>query len=218
MKRSLELLAGLLHPADREAVLGDLVESGVSQLNAHLDVAGLVVRRCLPPYASVYDWLGVAVACLVSPLLAGLGAAFFAQVSHEMSSVSTAGIMELFRLSAMLSSVAIAMGQAISSRARTFTALTVIALLLPAICCAFQSHGLQIATLFLFVIPGSCGAWLPIRRRRHEITLLLLTLGTIFSGPSILSDGPALLRASLLSAPALYCWSTRHYGAGHVPA
>jgi hypothetical protein len=43
--------------------------------------------------------------------------------------------------------------------------------------------------------------------------MLLLTL---ILGPPILSDGYTVLNASLLAAPALYCWSIKSFGARHA--
>lgn len=50
--RAIELLALTLAPAEREAVLGDLHESGQSSARSLRDVIGLVLRRSLRPVAS----------------------------------------------------------------------------------------------------------------------------------------------------------------------
>lgn len=44
MRRLIEMLAGWLDSAEREAVLGDLVESGKSDGQAMRDLLGLVAR------------------------------------------------------------------------------------------------------------------------------------------------------------------------------
>ena len=47
-QRLLEVLAGLLEPEEREAVLGDLEESNKSSYTSLRDLAGLVIRRQMP--------------------------------------------------------------------------------------------------------------------------------------------------------------------------
>jgi hypothetical protein len=65
MTRSLEALARLLPREDREAILGDICESGLSNLSAYFDLSALIWRRCLPPYAGVGDWVCIAFAALI---------------------------------------------------------------------------------------------------------------------------------------------------------
>jgi len=91
MTRSLEALARLLPCEDREAILGDICESGLSNLDAGLELLALIVRRCLPPYAGVGDWVCIAFAAIISPLLVGLSVALFAQASREIHAGSFSG-------------------------------------------------------------------------------------------------------------------------------
>jgi len=212
MTRSLEVLAWLLPGEDREAILGDLCESGLSNLNAHLDLAALICRRCLPPYSGVGDWACIAVAPVISPLLVGLGVTLSAQASQQIHAASFSGIVELLRLSALLWAASLGVGIAAISRARTMAVLTAIAMLAPAIACAFQYHGqaLQMGFLFLFTIPAIYGAWIGYRKRHYRRAwLVAIPLLALILGPPILSHGYTVLNASLLAAPALYCWTIR---------
>ncbi|HWH60674.1 MAG TPA: hypothetical protein VN682_23815 [Terriglobales bacterium] len=219
MTRSLEALARLLPREDREAILGDICESGLSNLNAHLDLSALIWRRCLPPYAGVGDWACIAFAAIISPLVVGLSVALSAQASREIHAGSFLGVVELLRLSALLWAASLGIGIAAVSRARNITVLTAIAILAPAIGCAFQYHGpgLQMGFLFLFAIPTIYGAWIGYRKRHYQrawlIAMLLLAL---IPGPPILSHGYTMLNASLLLAPALYCWSIESVGGYHA--
>jgi hypothetical protein len=223
MTRSLEALARLLPREDREAILGDICESGLSNLSAHFDLSALIWRRCLPPYAGVGDWVCIAFAALISPLLVGLSVALSAQASREIHAGSFSGMVELLRLSALLWAASLGIGIAAMYRARNMAVLTTIAILVPAIACALRYHGSgsQIVSLFLFAIPTIYGAWIGDRKRHDQrvwlIAMLLLTLIllTLMLGPPILSDGYKILNASLLAAPALYCW-IKFFGARHA--
>src|SRR5450432_3569176 len=182
MTRSLEALARLLPREDREALLGDICESGLSNLRAYFDLSALLWRRCLPPYAGPGDWLCIAVAALISPLLVGLSVALSAQASCEIHAGSFLGIVELLRLSALLWVASVGVGIAAMSRARIMAVLTTVAILAPTIACAFRNHGSasQMGSLFLFAIPTSYGAWLGYRNIHYQsvwlISMLLLTM------------------------------------------
>lgn len=216
MTRSLEALARLLPCEDREAILGDICESGLSNLDAGLELLTLIARRCLPPYAGVGDWVCIAFAAIISPLLVGLSVALFAQASREIHTGSFSGAVELLRLGVLLWAASLCVGIAAMSRARNMVVLMTIAILAPAIACAFQYHGsdLQMGSLFLFAIPTIYGAWIEYPGGHYQRVWLVATLLlTLVVGPPILSGGYAMLNASLLAAPALYCWSIRSYGA-----
>ena len=219
MTRSLEALARLLPSEDREAILGDICESGLSNLNAHLDLSALIWRRCLPPYAGIRDWACIAFAAIISPLLVGLSVALSAQASRQIHAGSFLGVVELLRLGALLWAASLGVGIAATSRPRNMAALTAIAVLAPAIACAFQYRGpgLQMAFLFLFAIPTIYGAWIGYRKKHHQRVWLIATLLlTLILGPPILIHGYTMLNASLLLAPALYCWSIQRFGARHA--
>ena len=55
-------------------------------------------------------------------------------------------------------------------------------------------------------------------RKRHyqRVWLISMLLLTLILGPPILTDGYTMLNASLLAAPALYCWSIKSFGARHA--
>ena len=223
MTRSLEALARLLPREDREAILGDICESELSHLDAALELLALLIRRCLPPYVGVDDWIYIAFAAIISPLLVGLSVALSVQASREIHAGSFSGIIELLRLSVLLWAASICVGIAAMSRARHMAVLMAIALLAPAIACAFRCHGsgLQMGSLFPFAIPTIYGAWIGYRKRHYRrdwsIPMLLLALIlTLIVGPPILSDGHTMLNASLLAAPALSCWWSKSFGARHV--
>jgi hypothetical protein len=219
MTRSLEALARLLPREDREAILGDICESELSNLNAHFDLSALIWRRCLPPYAGVGDWICVAVAATLSPQLVGLSVALSTQVSREIQAGSFLGIVELLRLSALLWAASLSVGIAAMSRPRTIAVLATIAILVPAIACALQFHGsvLQMGSLFLFAVPTIYGVWIGYRQRHyHHVGIVLMLLLTLILGPSIFSHGYTMLNASLLAAAPIYCWSIKSVGARHA--
>jgi hypothetical protein len=55
-----EMLARLLEPTEREAVLGDLAETGETGARAIRDLAGLVIRRQAAPWRDWRPWLATA--------------------------------------------------------------------------------------------------------------------------------------------------------------
>lgn len=57
--RLVEVLARLLKPGEREAVLGDLLETGEGGWRGLLDVLGLVIRRQSSPWKNWQPWLAV---------------------------------------------------------------------------------------------------------------------------------------------------------------
>jgi hypothetical protein len=219
MTRSLEALARLLPHEDREAILGDICESGLSNLNAHFDLSALIWRRCLPPYAGVGDWICIAVAAIISPLLVGLSLALSTQASREIQAGSFLGMVELLRLCALLWAASLSVGIAAMSRARTIAVFETIAILVPAIACGLQYHGsgLQMGSLFLFAIPTIYGAWIGYRQRHyHRVGIVLMLLLTLMLGPSIISHGYTMLNALLLAAAPIYCCSIKSVGARHA--
>jgi hypothetical protein len=66
-----DLLSRTLAPAEREAVLGDLAESGDSGVRALSSVFGLVIRRQAAPWSGWRPWLGLLGLALPSGLLLG---------------------------------------------------------------------------------------------------------------------------------------------------
>jgi hypothetical protein len=219
MTRPLEAFARLLPREDREAILGDICESGLSNLSAYFDLSALIWRRCLPPYAGPGGWVCIAVAALISPLLVGLSVALSAQASREIHASSFLGIVELLRLSALLWAASLGVGIAAMSRARIMAVLATIAILAPAIVCAlrYRGSGSQMVSLFLFAIPTIYGAWMGYRKSHcQRVWLISMLLLTLILGPPILSDGYTMLNASLLAAPAMYCWSIKSFGASHA--
>lgn len=59
MNRLIALMVKTLDPAEREAVLGDLSESGLSANRAFVQVAGLVLRRQLLIWTEWRPWVGL---------------------------------------------------------------------------------------------------------------------------------------------------------------
>jgi hypothetical protein len=76
--RPVELAAQLLDPGEREAVLGDLRELGVSQGRALGEILGLAARRQAALWANCRPWLGLLVLILPLSLLLSVMARFAA--------------------------------------------------------------------------------------------------------------------------------------------
>lgn len=76
--RSVELAAQLLDPGEREAVLGDLRELGVSQGRALGEILGLAARRQVALWANCRPWLSLLLLILPLSLLLSVKAKFAA--------------------------------------------------------------------------------------------------------------------------------------------
>jgi hypothetical protein len=76
--RPAELAAQLLDPGDREAVLGDLRELGVSQAGALREILGLAARRQAALWANCLPWLSLFALILPLSLLLSVMAKFAA--------------------------------------------------------------------------------------------------------------------------------------------
>ena len=79
--RPTELAAQLLDPREREAVLGDLRELGVSQSRALGEILGLAARRQAALWANCRPWLTLLLLILPLSLLLSVKARFAAQES-----------------------------------------------------------------------------------------------------------------------------------------
>jgi len=72
MRRVRELLATLLEPREREAVMGDVAEAGLSGWSALRDVGGVVARRQAQLFQHPRDWVMLLACCGVAWLLGDL--------------------------------------------------------------------------------------------------------------------------------------------------
>jgi hypothetical protein len=85
MSRLMDILSRALEPDERDAVRGDLAESGVTGGAALLDVVGLVIRRQAELWKDWHPWLALAgLVGVAATLLSGLAFQFDGEILMQV--------------------------------------------------------------------------------------------------------------------------------------
>lgn len=166
--RWVEVAARLLEPGEREAVVGDLLESGEGAWTGLLDILGLVTRRQLLPWKSWQPWLaafGLALPC--SFLLMGISVSVSSMgvrlAESALLSGSTQGLHDVFLGllcgGLLLAGCSWACGFVIGSLARRTLWVSIA---LSCVACSdcfvrFREPSLSRFCLFLFLLPAIFG-------------------------------------------------------------
>jgi hypothetical protein len=190
-----ESAAQLLKRDEREAVLGDLAESGEGLWQGIAGVCGLVVRRHASLWRSWRPWLasfGLTLPC--SFLLIGASVS----VSWTIRGMMLAGVSEdkvwpLVGRTPLLFLVAWAMGfLAGSLSSRTLWASACLTLL-PCLFCfsRFGQQALPSVILLVFLPPAVLGAWQGVRQIRvaHGTAMALAVASTALALSTLSSHG-----------------------------
>lgn len=211
MNRLLLFLSRLLPREDREVVLGDICESGLTTHEAFLDLLGLLIRRTVDPFGHWRAWVCLVVAPLLSLLLIGVSVSLAELVCRHIhhGDLSLLIVLERLRLSILLIVVSISAAMAALRVARAAAIFLLIAAIVPAIvcCCHFQVAGTPRICVFLFLPPILFGAWFGYRVQR-SFRILGTAAALVFVcvlGRAGLSEPWMLLNGILLVSPALYC-------------
>lgn len=164
MTRIPEMAACLLQPDEREAVLGDLTESGADTWKALCSVLGLVARRQLEPWRSWQPWLASCVALCGSLLL--LGVSF--GLSMDLRALLSEGAMRrTLAFEALLMLVwAWTSGFMVGSLSRRTRWMSAVLCAAPCLSCVLRFHDTSISRfcVLLFVAPAVLGAVQGMRR------------------------------------------------------
>jgi hypothetical protein len=159
-----EMAAFLLQPDEREAVLGDLTESGADTWNAFCSVLGLMVRQQLEPWRSWQPWLASCVALAGSLLL--LGVSF--GLSMDLSALLRHGdIRRTLAFEALLMPAwAWTSGFMVGSLSRRTRWMSAALCATPCLSCVLRFHDTSISRfcVLLFVAPAVLGAVQGMRR------------------------------------------------------
>lgn len=211
MNGILQTLAGLLPHEDREVVLGDLCESGLTPMGAVIDLCGLILRRTLQPYTSWRPWVCLGIALPMSFLLIGIGVALAVSSKHD-NAASAVSLFEILRLGLLLLiTSALSSFAAVKLSRATPVPLGLIFLLASLDCFhKFRIVGVTSLSVFFFLPPLVFGAWLAYSNHRvpHIWTAALPLLLLLLLGPSETNNSWAWFNNLLLLMPATYCAAT----------
>lgn len=221
----LEVAARLLEPGEREAVLGDLLETGEGPWRNSLDVLGLVIRRQLLHWKNWQPWL--AMFGLALP-----GSLFLMAVSVSVSSTyerlidpriligspqaSHEGFSQLLCLGLLLIGCSWSCGFVVGSMSRQTLWVSIASSCFACLFCLvrFRDPSLSRLCLFLFLLPAIWGVRQALRLTRINLPsaiFLAVAVTTLMILPSH-SGGLWTLNWSLVW-PAWYIVATAR-GAG----
>jgi hypothetical protein len=210
-----EVAAGLLERTEREAVLGDLLETGEGSWRGLLDVLGLVIRRQLLHWRSWQPWLAaLGLALPGSFLLMGISVSVSSmcmrlidlrivggspQVIHD-------GFLQLLWVSLLLAGCSWACGFVMGSLSpRTLWVSIASSCIACSFCLVrFREPSLSRLCLFLFLLPAFWGIRQALRLIRIN-PALAISLAIAITTCLILSNGKDLWTLnSFLVWPAWY--------------
>lgn len=217
--RAVEFAARFLAPDEREAVLGDLVESGESARSGLVQVIGLVARREGEGLTQWSPWvaaLGVVVPS--SFLLMGLSLSVCTSSQQFLGAsggVAAVTPMGLFLKAALLMLSSWSAGRAVALISKRTLWLSVLSSFGPCwFCCSRFHHASQSPTfLLIFLIPAALGGGYSLRRSRLGRTgslVLALAITLLVLHPWAHAAGPGqpmrawIFQLAELVGPAWY--------------
>jgi len=220
-----EVAARLLERGEREAVLGDLLETGEGVWRGLLDVLGLVIRRQLLHWKNWQPWLAVfGLALPGSLLLMGVSVSVSSMyqrlVDHRILIGSPhpvhEGFLQLLCRGLVLIGCSWACGFVMGSISRRTLWVSIASSCFPCLFCLvrFREPSLSRLCLFLFLVPAIWGVRQALRLIRINLALaifLAIAITTLMILPSN-SRGLWALNWSLVW-PAWYIVATAQ-GAG----
>ncbi len=181
----MELAARLLERDEREAVLGDLLESGDGGWSGLLGVLGLVVRRQLQLFRNWRPWAASFGLTLPGSLLLMGFSVSIASIcerlsDHKILSESPHAIQEafisLFCRGLLLIGGSWVCGYVVGSLSRKALWMSIASCCFPCLFCLvrFREPSLSRFCLFLFLLPAAWGVHQALRRTRINLSLAIL--------------------------------------------
>jgi hypothetical protein len=223
-----EIAARLLERGEREAVLGDLLETGEGVWRGLLDVLGLVIRRQLLLWKNWQPWLAMfGLALPGSLLLMGISVSvssiYERLVDHRILIGSPhpihEGFLQLLCRGLLLIGGSWACGFVMGSMSRRTLWVSIASSCFPCLFCLvrFREPSLSRLCLFLFLLPAIWGVRQALRLIRINLALaifLAIAITTLMILPSN-SRGLWTLNWSLVW-PAWYILATAQGAGGKV--
>ena len=222
-----EVAARLLERDEREAVLGDLLETGEGAWRGLLDVLGLVVRRQLLHWKNWQPWLAVFGLALPGSLfLMGVSVSVSSMyerlIDHRIligsSHAIHEGFLQLLCRGLLLIGCSWACGFVMGSLSRRTLWVSIASSCFPCLLCLvrFREPSLSRLCLFLFLLPAIWGVRQALRSIRINLALAIFLAIAITTLMILPSNGRGLwtLNWSLVW-PAWYIVATAQ-GAGRT--
>ncbi len=201
-----EMAAIFVAPKDRDAVLGDLAETGASGWSTLGSVLGLVVRQQMEPWRAWQPWVTSSVALAGSLLLLAVSFGLSVNTRHLLRGERGYGSV-LFEALLMLS-WAWTSGFVVGSLSGKTRWVSGILCAIPCLSCVlrFQDTSLSRLCVLLFLLPGLVGAVQGVRRAHlsHRTALTLAIAITAL----MLAWGGMYMRNWFLLLPAW--WLVAH--------
>lgn len=175
MRSLAEMAAIFLAPRDRDAVLGDLAESGASGWNGFRSVLGLVVRQQMELWRAWRPWVASSVAFAGSSLLLSVSFGLSVDVRHLLR--GELGYGRVLCEALLMLSWACTSGFVVGALSGKTRWVSGILCAIPCLSCALRFHDTDLSRLcvLLFLLPAVIGAVEGARRARlsHGTALLL---------------------------------------------
>jgi hypothetical protein len=170
-----EMATIFLAPRDREAVLGDLAETGASGCSALGSVLGLVVRQRMELWRTWQPWVASCLAFAGSLLL--LSVSFGVSMDSHHLLRGERGYGSVFYETLLMLAWAWTSGLVVGSLSAKTRWVSLILCAIPCLCCVLRFHDPSLSRLcvLLFLLPGVVGAVQGARRVRlsHRTALTL---------------------------------------------
>jgi hypothetical protein len=201
--RLVEVLARLLKPGEREAVLGDLLETGEGAWRGSRDVLGLVIRRQLSHWKNWQPWLAVFGLALPGSLVlmgtsVSVSSMYERLIDHrivvESPQAIHEGFFQLLCRSLLLIGCSWACGFVMGSLSRRTLWLSIASSCFACLFCLlrFREPSLSRLCLFLFLLPAIWGVRQALRSIRINFVLAIFLAIAVTAFMILLSNGRGL--------------------------
>jgi hypothetical protein len=223
-----EVAARLLERGDREAVLGDLLETGEGTWRGLLDVLGLVIRRQLLHWKNWQPWLAMfGLALPSSLLLMGVSVSVSSMYEHLIDrriligSPQTIheGLLRLLCSGLLLIGCSWSCGFVVGSLSRRTLWVSIASSCFACLFCLvrFREPSLSRLCLFLFLVPAIWGVRRGLRLIRIKPALAIFLAIAITTLVILASNRRGLLTLNLSALwPAWYIVATARGNGGEV--
>ena len=183
-----EIAAIFLAPNDRDAVLGDLAETGAHGWSSLSSVLGLVARRQMELWRAWQPWVAGSMAFAASLLLLGVSFGLSVDSSHLLRGEHGYGSVLCEALLMLL--WASTSGFAVASLSGNTRWMSGILCAIPCLSCVLRFHDTSLSRLcvLVFLLPAAAGTVLGVRRARlsHRTAL---TLAIVMTALMLVWDG-----------------------------
>jgi hypothetical protein len=185
-----EVAARLLERGEREAVLGDLLETGEGAWGGLLDILGLVIRRQLLHWKNWQPWLAVfGLALPGSLLLMGISVSFSSTYERLIDHTILIGspqaideeLLQLLSCGLLLIGCSWSCGFVIGSLSRRTLWVSIASSCVACLFCLvrFREPSLSRLCLFLFLLPAMWGVRQALRLIRINLALAIFLASAI---------------------------------------